>query len=166
MGFFSQSHLSVQTLLRCPHTAVCSRMHLHLIVKDPVVHVRVRWIKETLKHLACTVGWVARVYRSWLFPGRQPEFPTGETSLGQYSCKKFLKKKVGFASFRPTFMSVCGKDLYIRVYVEVQYYKLSISGVITRTHRGALVLSSRFGKQSFLFLPFIMFRLKTMAAAF
>ena len=28
-------------------------------VKDPVVHVRVWWIMETLKHPACTVGWVA-----------------------------------------------------------------------------------------------------------
>ena len=28
-GVFLQSHLSVQTLLRCPHTLVCNRMHLH-----------------------------------------------------------------------------------------------------------------------------------------
>ena len=28
-------------------------------VKDPVVHVRVWWITETLKHPACTGGWVA-----------------------------------------------------------------------------------------------------------
>ena len=26
-GFFSQSQLSVQTLLRCPYTPVCNRMH-------------------------------------------------------------------------------------------------------------------------------------------
>ena len=26
-GFFSQGQLSVQTLLRCPYTPVCSRMH-------------------------------------------------------------------------------------------------------------------------------------------
>ena len=29
-------------------------------VKDLVVYVRVRWIMETLKHPACTLGWVAR----------------------------------------------------------------------------------------------------------
>ena len=26
--------------------------------KDPVVHVRVQWIIETVKHQACTLGWV------------------------------------------------------------------------------------------------------------
>ena len=30
MGFLSQSQLSVQTLLQCPCTPVCNRMHLHL----------------------------------------------------------------------------------------------------------------------------------------
>ena len=35
-------------------------------VKDPVVHVRVRWITKTLKHPACTLGWLARFCRSWL----------------------------------------------------------------------------------------------------
>ena len=38
-------------------------------VKDPVVHVRVWWITETLKHPACTVGLVARLRRSWLSSG-------------------------------------------------------------------------------------------------
>ena len=45
-------------------------------VKDPVVHVRVRWIMETLKRPACTVGWVARLCRSWPSPGEgNPNFP-------------------------------------------------------------------------------------------
>ena len=33
-GFFSQSQLSVQTLLRCPYTPVCNRMHLHLCARQ------------------------------------------------------------------------------------------------------------------------------------
>ena len=33
-------------------------------VKDPAVHVRVRWIMKTLKHPVCIVGWVARLCRS------------------------------------------------------------------------------------------------------
>ena len=57
-------------------------------VKDPVVYVKVRWIMETLKHPAYTVGCVARLCRSWL----SPEFSMGEISLGQYSCKKKKKK--------------------------------------------------------------------------
>ena len=32
-GFFCLSQLSVQTLLRCPYTPVCNRMHLHLGVR-------------------------------------------------------------------------------------------------------------------------------------
>ena len=48
-GFFSQSQLSVQTLLRVsvhPQCAIaCINICAH--VKDPVVHVRVRWIMET-----------------------------------------------------------------------------------------------------------------------
>ena len=49
-GFFSQSQLSVQTLLRVRTTAcaiACINICAH--VKDPVVPVRVRWIMETLK---------------------------------------------------------------------------------------------------------------------
>ena len=42
----------------------------------------------TLKHPACTVGWVARLNRSWLSPGKQPEFPMGEIPLEQRRCKK------------------------------------------------------------------------------
>ena len=49
-GFFSQSQLSVQTLydVRTPPCAIaylCICAH----VKDPIVHVSVRWIMETLK---------------------------------------------------------------------------------------------------------------------
>ena len=45
-------------------------------VKNPAVDVRVRWIMETLKHPACTLGWVAQLCRSWLFPGEgNPNFP-------------------------------------------------------------------------------------------
>ena len=46
-------------------------------IKDPVVHVRVRWIMETPKYPTYTLAG---------FPwGRQPKFPMGEIPLGQYS---------------------------------------------------------------------------------
>ena len=89
---FSQSPFTVQTLLRCPYTPRVQSHAFHICahVKDPVVHVRVWWIMETLKHSACTVGWVARLCRSWLSPGGggecDPNFPMGEIPLGQYSC--------------------------------------------------------------------------------
>ena len=46
-----------------PCAVACINICAH--VNDPLVHVRVRWIMETLKHPACTVGWVARLCRSW-----------------------------------------------------------------------------------------------------
>ena len=39
-------------------------------VKDPIVHVRVGWIIETLKHPVCSLGRVARLCRSWPSPGK------------------------------------------------------------------------------------------------
>ena len=75
-------------------TSPCAiaRIYICAHVKDSVVHVRVRWIMKTLKHPACTVGWVVRLCRSWLSRGRQSEFPMGEIPLEQYSCKKKKKK--------------------------------------------------------------------------
>ena len=43
--------------VRTPPCAIAC-MYICALVKDPEVHVRVRWIMETLKHTACTVGWV------------------------------------------------------------------------------------------------------------
>ena len=74
----------MQTLLRCPYTRVRNRMHyICAYVKDPVINVRVRWIVKTLKHPACTVGWIARLCCSWLSPGKatQWEIPIGTIQL-------------------------------------------------------------------------------------
>ena len=74
-------------LSNCVRTPSCAIACINICahVKDPVVHVRVRWIMETLKHPARTVGWVARLCRSWLSRGRRPKFPMGEIPLGQMS---------------------------------------------------------------------------------
>ena len=42
--------------------------------ENPAVCVKVRWIIKTLKHRACTIGWVARLCRSWLSPEENPNF--------------------------------------------------------------------------------------------
>ena len=55
--------------VRTPPCAIAC-IYLCAHVKDPIVHDKVRWLKETLKHPACTRGWVARLCRSWLSPGR------------------------------------------------------------------------------------------------
>ena len=82
----------MQTLLQCLYTPARSHTDLHPCTwKDPVVHVRVQWIMETLKHPACTLDHNSVAAG---FPqGRQPKFPTGETRLGRYSCQKKKFKK-------------------------------------------------------------------------
>ena len=82
-GFFSESQLSVQTLLRCctlPCAIACINICAH--IKDPLVHVRIRWIMEALKHPACTVGWVARLCCSWLSPGKAIRISQGINPIG------------------------------------------------------------------------------------
>ena len=49
-----------------PCEITCIYICVH--VKDPVVHVRVHWIMETLKQPACTLDWVAQLCRIWLSP--------------------------------------------------------------------------------------------------
>ena len=79
LGFFDRFRFSADSILhkksfRCDYKPMSSvythtkRSHTH--VKDPVAHVRVPWIMETLKYSACTVGWVAR-RRSQLSPGKK-----------------------------------------------------------------------------------------------
>ena len=63
-------------------------------VEDPVVHVRVGWIVETLIHPACTLGWVARLFRIWLSPGGgNGNFLWEKIPLGQYTRKTYKEKK-------------------------------------------------------------------------
>ena len=81
-GFFSQSKLSMQTLTVFVHPRVQSHTLSPAYVKDFVVHVRVWWIMETLKHQACTVGRVARLCRSWLSPGKANRISHGRNPIG------------------------------------------------------------------------------------
>ena len=84
-GFFSQSQLSVQTLLHV-RTPPCAIAFINICahVRDSVVHVRVQWIMEALKHPECTVGWVARLCGGGFPRGQQPEFLRGEIPMRQY----------------------------------------------------------------------------------
>ena len=75
-GFFSQSHCRLSFGVCTPLCATaCINVIAH--VKDPVVHVRVRWIMETRNHPACIIGWVARLCRSWLSPEAATRIPHG-----------------------------------------------------------------------------------------
>ena len=96
--FFPQSQLSVQTFFcgvctpLCAITCINTCMH----VKDPVVHVRVRWIIEILKHQPCAIGWVTWLCCSWLSPGKATRIAYGRNSNGTmqlYKKKKLVIKK-------------------------------------------------------------------------
>ena len=80
--FSADSFTCVRTL---PCAIACIYICAH--VKDPVVRVRVRWSMETLKHPPCSLGWVVRLCRSWLFPGKATRISHGKNP-GQYTCKK------------------------------------------------------------------------------
>ena len=83
-GFFFQGQLSTfsaDSLTVSVHPRTESRVYTVIYicahVKDPVIHVKVRWIMETRKHPACTVGWVARLCCSWLSPGNATRISHG-----------------------------------------------------------------------------------------
>ena len=62
-------------------TPPCAIACINIRAQDPVVHVRVRWIVETLKHQACTAGWVARLCRSCLSPGKPTRISHGRNPI-------------------------------------------------------------------------------------
>ena len=62
-------------------------------VKDPVVHDRVRWTMETLKHPACTVNWVVQLSHSWLSLGKATQISHGRNPIGTIQYKKKVYKE-------------------------------------------------------------------------
>ena len=83
-GFFLlESTFSADSLM-CARTPPCAIACIDICahVKDPVVQVKVQWIMETLKHLASTVGWVARLCCSWLSPGKATQISHGRNPMG------------------------------------------------------------------------------------
>ena len=77
-------------------TTSCAIVYINTCAhdKDPVVHVRVRWIMETLKHPACTVGWVARLCRSLLSPGKATRISHGRRSpIGTMQLQKVKSER-------------------------------------------------------------------------
>ena len=95
----------------CLYTPICNYMHnIYVLVKDPVVHVRVQWIMETLKLPACTAGWVA-----WLlllaFPFSHLHFHECEGNLVWKNGLLTLGKVLGrFGNFRVDIL--CTNPIY------------------------------------------------------
>ena len=91
--FFSQSAFSADSLtcVRTPPCAIaCTNICAH--VQDPVVHVTVRWFMEKFKQPACSVGWVARLCRSWLSPGGEKTIFHGRYPNGTIQLFKIYKR--------------------------------------------------------------------------
>ena len=75
---FSADSLAVSVHLPCAFACFFICVH----VKDPVVLARVRWIMETLKHSACTVGLVAQLCCSWLSSEKATRISHGRNPIG------------------------------------------------------------------------------------
>ena len=95
--FLPQSTFSADSLT--VHTLPCALACIHICVhiKDPIVHVRVQWVMETLKHPACTVGWLAWLFRSWLSLGKATWISHGRYLTGTIH---LLKKKDPISSMK------------------------------------------------------------------
>ena len=65
------------------HTLLCAVACIYLCAhaRDPVVHVRVRWVIETLKHPACTLGLVVWLLQL-VFPGEGNLNSHGRNPIG------------------------------------------------------------------------------------
>ena len=90
--FLPASIFSADSLERVP-TPPCAIACIDVFehVTYPVVHVRVQWIMETLKHPTCTVGWFARLCRSWFSLAKATRISHGSNSIGTI---QLLKKSV------------------------------------------------------------------------
>ena len=104
-GIFCLSQLSVQTVSVHPRVQItCINICGH--VKDPVVHVSVRCILETRKHIACTVGWTAPLCRIWLSPGKAARISCRKTPLRRYNCIRLMRTYVSAFRLLPSFLQV------------------------------------------------------------
>ena len=74
------------------HTPMCAMACFHICehVKDPIAHVRVRWIMETLKHPAHTVGWAVWLCCGWFSLWKATRISQGKNPTGAIQCKKVV----------------------------------------------------------------------------
>ena len=92
--FLPESTFSADSYSVCTPPCAIACIYLCVHVKDSIVHVRIQWIMETLKHPACTIAWVA-----WLsqlaFPREgNLNFPWEKSHWNNTDVeKKKLKKK-------------------------------------------------------------------------
>ena len=84
VNFLCRLSYGVRTL---PCAIACINICAH--VTDPVIHVSVRLIMQTLKHPACMVGWVVWLCHRWLSPGKATWISHERNPCGT---KKWLKK--------------------------------------------------------------------------
>ena len=114
------------------HTPPCAAACINTCarIKDHVVHVRVRWIMETLKHYACTVGWVVRLSRSWLsLKESNPNFPWKKSQKDNTVIKNVyinIENKAGiqifFFSHFPPFSPNCVFACVLFNFLALQFF--------------------------------------------
>ena len=94
--FLPESTFSEDPLTVSVHPCVQSHAFtsVHMLKMPLSMSLRVWWIMETLKHPACTVGWVVPLCCSWLSTGKATRISHGRNPFGtiQLLKKNFLKK--------------------------------------------------------------------------
>ena len=93
VNFQRRLFYSVRTFL-CAVACLNSCAH----IRDPVVHVRVQWIMETLKHPAYIVVWAVWLRRSWISLGKATWISYGRNPIGTIQLLKKKKGRVFFLS--------------------------------------------------------------------
>ena len=86
-----------------PCAIACIYISAH--VNEAVVHVRVRWIMETLKHPACTVGLVAQLWQL-AFPGEGSRNFLRKKSLWDNAVVKKSKTSICWKRASPNFVEM------------------------------------------------------------
>ena len=106
----------------CPPCAIAC-INICALIKDLVAVVRVRWIMDTLKHPACTVGWVARLFCSWLSLGEATGISYGRNPNGAIQLYTKKSAHLGVANLLDLFPLMFSK-LFLILTVNILIHML------------------------------------------
>ena len=101
--FLPESTVSADSLTVSVHPPIAiACIYICAHVKDPVVHVRVQWIMETLKHLACMWGLGSTTLSQLAFQGEgNPNFPWEISHWNNTIVKSKVKKQTKTKTKKP-----------------------------------------------------------------
>ena len=94
-----------------------------------VVNVRIWCIMETLKHPACTIGWVAQLCCSWLSPEMATRISHGRNPIGTIQLLKVKVSPFSSSGKRPLLVVFFLESLEMSLFHWRQFGRCSVSGL-------------------------------------